>query len=48
MSPEGNDIWSSSPLILSATENKIKVVLNENEYDFKVKINLGVEEEDLF
>ena len=48
MSPEGSDIWCSSPLILSATENKIKVVLNDNEYNFKVKINLGVEEEDLF
>jgi hypothetical protein len=48
MNVEGGDVWRSDPLILSANDNKITVILPNNEYEFKIKINLGVEEDDLF
>lgn len=42
------NIWESEPLHLVANENILNVVIQDTDHIFKVKILLGVEEEDLF
>lgn len=48
MHPEGGDIWSSSPLVIASNVTKGKIVIEDYPHDFKIKLNLGIEEDDLF
>ncbi len=48
MHPEGGDIWCSAPLDLAAGVDKGQIVIEDYPHAFKVKLNLGIEEDDLF
>lgn len=48
MHPEGGDIWSSSPLVIASNVTNGKIVIEDYPHDFNVKLNLGIEEDDLF
>ena len=48
MHAEGGDIWCSSPLVIASGIDKVVLVVQEFEHPYKIKINLGVVEDDLF
>lgn len=48
MHQEEGNIWCSTPIVLDTTVDKGQIVVEEYPHDFKVKLKLGVEEEDLF
>lgn len=48
MHAEGGDIWRSTPLTLSSNADKLVLVVQGIEYKYKIKLNLGVVEDDLF
>lgn len=48
MHQEADNIWCSNPLVLDTNMDRMKLVVEECEHDFKVKLKLGIVEEDLF
>lgn len=48
MHAEGGDIWRSVPLALTSNVDKITIVIQGSEHDYKIKLNLGIVEDDLF
>ena len=48
MSMVASNLWQSEPLTLSADVKKMTLFAGYTQYDFEVKINLGIEENDLF
>lgn len=48
MHAEGGNIWCSAPLAVASNVDKGQIVIEEYAHEFKVKLNLGVEEDDLF
>ncbi len=48
MHAEGGDIWRSVPLTLASNADKLVLVVQGIKYDYKIKLNLGVVEDDLF
>ena len=48
MYAEGGDIWYSSPMVLASNVDMICLVVQEYEHNYKIKIDLGVIEDNLF
>jgi hypothetical protein len=48
MHAEGGDIWCSAPLVIASNVDKVILVVQEMEHSYKIKIKLGVVEDDLF
>ena len=48
MHAEGGDNWCSAPLVIASNVDKVILVVQEMEHNYKIKINLGVVEDDLF
>lgn len=48
MHAEGGDIWCSVPLVLVSNVDKVTLVVQGLEHSYKIKLNLGVVEDDLF
>lgn len=48
MHAEGGDIWCSVPLVLVSNVDKVTIVVQGLEHSYKIKLNMGVVEDDLF
>lgn len=48
MHAEGGDIWCSVPLVLVSNVDKVTIVVQGFEHSYKIKLNMGVVEDDLF
>lgn len=48
MHAEGGDIWCSVPLVLVSNVDKVSIVVQGLEHSYKIKLNMGVVEDDLF
>ena len=48
MHQEQDNIWCSNPLILDTNVDKLQLVIEDFAHEYKVKLKLGIVEEDLF
>lgn len=48
MHTEGSDIWCSTPLALTSNVDKVILIVQDMEHSYKIKINTGIVEDDLF